>query len=110
MKTYKSTKISEALLPTMKKLQKTHENPINFLKNTWAEIAPKWALEVEPIMIKNKVLFMLTNSKNATILQYKEAELMKIVGTILKTDNPSYVVEKIKILHKSSIKTPQNKI
>lgn len=100
-KTYKSTLVSDALFATMKKLHKKHENPINFLKEAWNEIAPNWAKEAQPSMIKNKILFMITTSKNATILQYKEADLLKIASTILNIENFENLIERIKILKKN---------
>lgn len=100
MQTYKSTTFLEALLPTMKKLQKKHQNPINFLKAVWVEIAPNWAIFAVPYMIRNNTLIMKTDAKHAITLQYREQELLEIIQTVLGKDRSDTAVERIKIITK----------
>jgi|LADL02.1.fsa_nt_gi hypothetical protein len=98
MKTYKTATFGESLLPTMIGLKKKYDNPINFIKTSWEQIAPDWAVKAIPYMIKTKTLFLKTHSQHAMIIQFREKELLEIVSLILNTHGPNSVVEKIKIL------------
>ena len=97
-RTYKSKTLLESLLPTMQKLQNKHKNPINFLRTTWLDIAPKWAILAEPYMIRKNVLIMKTSSAHAITLQYREQELLQIVNTVIGTNKERVEIDRIKII------------
>ena len=101
MQTYKSKTFLEALLPTMKMLQKKHQNPVNFLKAVWVEIAPSWAILAQPYMIRKNTLIMQTDQAHAITLQYREQELLSIIQAVLGTSSDGVVIERIKIITKS---------
>ena len=96
--TYKAMSFIEALLPTIKKLSDKHKNPINYLKTGWAEIAPDWARLATPYMIRNNTIIMKTNCEYATILQYREQELISIIKTILGDIDDKMFINYIKII------------
>lgn len=94
MKTYNTLSINDFLNPTLKKLNKKFCNKLSFIRSSWIDIAPDWALDAYPYSIKNNILFF-KSSKNALILQFREKELLKITNLILGD-----CISKIKILAK----------
>ena len=83
----------ESILPTMKQLSKKHQNPINYLKTSWVEIAPEWAVIAQPYMIRQKTLILQTSSTHAMTIQYREQELLQIAQSII-----GEVINRIKII------------
>lgn len=96
--TYKSFTIIEALLPALKTLAKKHKNPINYLKTGWQEIAPDWAKIATPYLIRNNTLIMKISDASATMLQYREKELIQIIKIILGEVEEKDAIKYIKII------------
>lgn len=94
MKTYHTSSINDFLNPTLKKLNKKFSNKLSFLRASWPDIAPDWALDASPYSIKNDVIFF-KSAKNSLILQFREKELLKIVNLILGDS-----ISKVKIFAK----------